>query len=391
MSNSSLSRRSVLGLATAGAAGLMTSGWGGGFSSVVAQENQPRLIVRTEDPVNLEFPYASLNSFITPNDLYYVRSHFPNPEINADAYRLEIDGLVERTLSLSMAELRRLPSRRVTFTMECAGNSRALLNPPGSGVAWQMGAVSTAEWTGVPLSAVLARAGVRANATEVVCIGLDRGRITSQPGPAEQDVHFVRSLPLSTARQDDVLLAYQMNGQDLTPNHGFPLRMVVPGWYGMASVKWLGRLRLTNQPFTGFYQSSRYIRFERVNGSYAAVPITTMPVKSLIATPTANSRVRRNQRVQITGAAWSGEGNIRGVEVSTDGGRTWHAAQLQGEARPNCWRFWAYNWQMPAQAGAVSIMSKATDTAGNTQPRDHDRNRGAYMINHTIPVPITIV
>ena len=380
------SRRSFLHLASASTLPLF---WNPatGFAN---PPERPQLIVRQQMPQNMEFPFQSLNSFITPNELFYVRNHFPIPQLTANNYRLRVEGLVENQLNLTFDDIRRMPSRTVTFTMECAGNSRALLTPPARGVPWQYGAVSTAEWTGVPLSAVLQRAGVRDNATEVICEGADEGRLTSQPGPAGQPIHFTRGLPMAQTRRNDVLLAYRMNGQDLPAAHGFPLRLVVPGWYGMASVKWLSRLVLTNRPFTGYYQSLAYIRFHRVQGSYVITPITVMPVKSLIAQPITNARLQANANVRIHGAAWCGDSAIRRVNVSTDGGQTWQQARLLGEARDHCWRLWEYNWRTPARPGRVTLMSRATNARGDSQPMMPDGNRGAYMINHVIPVPVQV-
>jgi DMSO/TMAO reductase YedYZ molybdopterin-dependent catalytic subunit len=356
---------------------------------VFAGQNAPQLIVRQDNPVNLEFPFTSLNSFITPNNLFYVRNHFPAPELTAADYRLRVEGLVERTLNLTLDEIRRMPAQTVTFTMECAGNTRALLNPPGAGVPWQLGAVSTAEWTGVPLADVLARAGVRNTAVEVQCEGADQGRITTAPGPAGQPISFARGLPLTVA-QNGVLLAYRMNGAELPANHGFPLRLVVPGWYGMASVKWLTRLALIDRPFTGYFQAFHYIRYEPVQGQYQSVGLTTMPVKALIAQPAADGRVERNSDVRVHGAAWVGNSDLRQVEVSTDGGQNWRAARLLGQPQRNCWRLWEHTWRTPGQPGRVMLMARATDIQGNTQPERHDPNRGAYMVNHVIPVPVEV-
>jgi DMSO/TMAO reductase YedYZ molybdopterin-dependent catalytic subunit len=363
-------------------AGVTARGW-------AEEAAQPQLLVRQQNPVNLEFPFGSLQDFITPNELFYVRNHFPEPEMNVQTWRLRVEGQVDRPLQLSLQELRGLPSRRVTFTLECAGNSRALLDPPGQGVPWQQGAVSTAEWTGVPLAAVLERAGVRDGAVAVICEGADRGTVSGSHAPTGA-FHFSRGLPLAAARQADVLLAYRINGRDLPPHHGFPLRLVVPGWYGMASVKWLQRLVLAERPFSGYFQSIAYTTFASVNGLPQLTPITRMLVKSLIAQPVAGAHLERNRRYRITGAAWSGAAEIRRVDVSTDGGRTWQAAQLQERSQASTWRLWEYPWQTPAQAGPVTLMARATDSLGHTQPLERDTNRGAYVINHVLPVRVEV-
>lgn len=387
-SSPSLNRRAFLVHSTAQTAALAL-GAGAALHGWAAESTRPQLLSRQQNPVNLESPFGSLQDFITPNELFYVRNHFPEPTVNAQTWRLRVEGQVERPLQLSLQELRELPARRVTCTLECAGNTRAVLDPPVPGVQWQLGAVSTAEWTGVPLAAVLERAGVRDGAVEVICEGADRGTVSGHPAPTTA-FHFSRGLPLTTAWQTDVLLAYRMNGRDLPQHHGFPLRLVVPGWYGMASVKWLQRLVLTECPFSGYFQSIAYTTFASIHGLPQSAPITRMLVKSLIAQPVADTRLERNRRYRITGAAWSGAAEIRRVDISTDGGRTWQAAQLQERSLPSTWRLWEYNWQTPAQAGPVTLMARATDSLGHTQPLERDTNRGAYVINHVVPVRVAV-
>jgi DMSO/TMAO reductase YedYZ molybdopterin-dependent catalytic subunit len=353
-----------------------------------AAQPQPALIARSTDPDNLEFPFASLNSFITPNNLFYVRNHFARPQINVNDWRLRVGGEVQNELTLSLENLQALPSRTVTATLECAGNSRALVQPPLRGVGWQLGAVSNAEWTGVPLGAVLDRAGVRAGAIEVVLQGADRGTVTAEPelGP----IHFARSLPLAKARQQDVLLAYRMNGADLPPNHGFPLRLVVPDWYGMASVKWLERITLTDRRFAGFFQTLDYTIFQRRDGEPDLVPITEMQVKAGIAQPAAGQVLAANTDVRIHGAAWTGESQITRVEVSTGPRRRWQEARLLGQPVAHAWRLWEFSWRTPAQPGRVALRARAVDARGRVQPLVRDPDRRNYMVNHVLPVEVEV-
>jgi DMSO/TMAO reductase YedYZ molybdopterin-dependent catalytic subunit len=189
------------------------------------------LITREREPVNLEFPFASLNGVTTPNSQFFVRTHFPIPAISRDGWQLKCTGHVERELALSYADIKKLPSKTITATIECAGNSRVFLVPKAKGVLWELGAVSTAEWTGVPLATVLDRAGVKDGAVEVILQGADKGQLMEEP-KTPGVIHFARSLPLEKARQAEVLLAYQMNGKNLSIEHGSPLRAIVPGWYG---------------------------------------------------------------------------------------------------------------------------------------------------------------
>jgi DMSO/TMAO reductase YedYZ molybdopterin-dependent catalytic subunit len=349
------------------------------------------LIPRQRNPDNLEFPFATLDAFITPNEKFYVRDHFAQPKLEIDSWRLKVEGAVERELTLTYDELRKLSSATVAAVLECAGNGRALLVPKVKGVPWQLGAVGNARWTGVPLAAVLRRAGLRDSAVEVVLEGADSGEINADSKPTGA-VAFARSLPLAKARSPEVLLAYQMNGADLPAAHGFPLRAVVPGWYGVASIKWLQRLIVTDRPFNGYFQSFDYSYFQVENGLPKVIPITKLQVKAEIARPAAGEEINPNGEYRIHGAAWSGESEIVKVEVSTDGGMRWSEARLKDgqSSSPYIWRLWEYQWRTPEKAGPARIMARATDSSGRTQPLERDLNRRNYMVSHVLPVDVTI-
>jgi DMSO/TMAO reductase YedYZ molybdopterin-dependent catalytic subunit len=350
----------------------------------------PGLITREREPLNLETPFAALAGPITPTAQFFVRSHFALPTIDMATWRLRIEGAVNKQLEFTYDELRKLPSRTVTATIECAGNSRGFLVPRARGVLWELGAVSTAEWTGVPLNDLLEKAGVAAGAVEVILTGADRGEVAGDiptPGP----LHFERSLPLEKVRRPEVLLAYKMNGADLPPEHGFPLRAVVSGWYGMASVKWLTRMTVTTTPHQGFWQTIDYSYWKREGERPYLVPLTEMQVKSQIARPMAFESVPAGKEYRIYGAAWAGEADVARVEVSTDGGKTWQAATLLGKSQPFTWRLWEMTWNTPTDPGRVRLMARATDSRGRTQPATHDRDRRAYLIHHTLPVDVTVV
>lgn len=349
----------------------------------------PGMIVRQRDPDNLEFPLPALDGFVTANERFFVRSHFATPTIDARDWRLTVDGLVSRPLSLSYAELLQMPSRSLYATLECAGNSRVYLVPKVRGVSWGLGAVSNAEWTGVPLSLVLERAGVAASAVDVVFEGADAGEVKEEPVPSGK-IHFARGLPLAMAMSPDVLLAYKMNGEDLPRSHGFPLRLIVPGWYGMASVKWLNRISLIDRPFAGYFQSVDYAYWERLNGVPVRVPIGPMQVKSEIARPATNEVVAVGSRYKVVGVAWTGGADVSAVSVSTDGGASWSPARLKGEPVRHVWSLWEYDWQVPAKPGLHVLMSRAVDSSGRQQPDRHDFDRGNYMINFTLPVPVLV-
>lgn len=345
------------------------------------------LVVRQASPPNLETPFHTLDGRITTGAGHYVRSHFPAPELSPETWRLRLGGLVNAPLDLSLEELKAMPSHTLAATMECAGNGRVYLSPRMPGVQWDLGAVGTAEWTGVRLSDVLGRAGVQAGALEVVLEGADCGTLTD-PGRTPGDIHYARSLPLAKAL-DDVLLAYAMNGQPLTRDHGFPLRAVVPGWYGMAAVKWLTTLHVTDTPYQGFFQTVDYSCWQRLDGlSPQMRPITAMLVKAQIARPAPHSPVAAGQSCEVVGAAWTGEGDVTRVEVSGDGGRSWGDAELLDAPQAGVWRRWRFWWPAPAQTGPVTLMARATDSAGRTQDAGHDAGRGGYMIN--FPLPVTV-
>ncbi|MEP2775927.1 MAG: sulfite oxidase [Luteolibacter sp.] len=346
------------------------------------------MIVREKEPVNLEMPFGSLDSFITPADQFYVRCHHPIPEIDAETWRLEIEGDVENPFSLGYADLEAMERRTITTTMECAGNGRTFLEPQRAGAQWEGGAVGTAEWTGVPLADLLTRAGVRASAREVILIGADLGEIKEPPRP-EGEIHYSRSLPLKKAT-DDVLLAMAMNGQRIAPSHGFPLRAVVPGWYGMAAVKWLTRIVVSSEPYQGYYQTIDYSYWERGSTAPTLIPITEMRVKAQIARPGYAEAVPAGQPYRVHGAAWTGGAEITRVEVSTDGGKQWNDATLLGEAVRDAWRLWEYEWAVPDQTGETVLMARATDSLGRTQPPQHHDDRSSYLIHHWLPVKVLI-
>jgi DMSO/TMAO reductase YedYZ molybdopterin-dependent catalytic subunit len=348
------------------------------------------LIVREREPENLEFPFSALNSALTPNEQFFVRSHFSVPKPEPTTWSLKIEGLVERPFELTYEELTRMPARTVTMAMECAGNSRIFLSPKVGGLQWELGAVGNAEWTGVPLTEVLQRAGVKPGAVEAVLEGADSGEIKKEPvSPGK--INYARSLPMAKALSSEVILAYQMNGEDLAPAHGFPLRAIVPGWYGMASVKWLNRILVIDRVFRGYFQTTDYTYWERRDGlPIQLLPVGEVEVKAEIARPALYEAVAGNSVYRMHGAAWTGESEITKVEVSTDGAKTWAPAQLLGASIKYGWRLWEYHWRTPAQPGRYTVMARATDARGRTQPMDRDAHRGTYMVTQIQPIEVEV-
>ena len=347
------------------------------------------LIVREREPLNLEMPFSTLNGFATPNDSFYVRCHFPVPEIAVSKWSLEVGGEVEAPFSVSYEELLAMESRTVTATLECAGNNRDFLEPKVKGIQWGLGAVGNASWTGVALSALLERAKVKPAAIEVILEGADEGEIANPPRPPGR-IRFARSLPLEKALTD-VLLAHTMNGTKLTASHGFPLRAIVPGWYAMASVKWLRRIIVTDTPFAGYYQSIDYSYWKRTAGLPSLIAIAEQQIKAEIARPENGETVPTGKTVRVHGAAWSCDADITKVEVSVDSGTTWQEARLLDSSVRNAWRLWEYDWRTPTSPGKQTLHARATDSRGCVQPFERDPDRGTYMINHVLPIEVEVI
>jgi len=187
-----------------------------------------------------------------------------------------------------------------------------------------------------------------------------------------------------------VLLAYRMNDVDLPPQHGFPVRAIVPGWYAVASIKWLQRIIITDRPFNGYYQTLDYAYWKRRGDIADLVPLSEVQIKAEIAQPSKGEIVSANSKVRVHGAAWTSDGEITKVELSTNAGSTWNEAKLLGESKPNAWRLWEYNWRTPSKAGKQKLIARATDSRGRTQPAERDPDRGTYMINHLLPVTVEV-
>jgi sulfane dehydrogenase subunit SoxC len=334
---------------------------------------------------NHALPLEMLREPITPTGLHYLLIHFDIPAVDVATWRLEIGGHVERRLELTIDDVRSRPARTLQVTLECAGNGRALLSPRSQSQPWLTEAVGTAEWTGTPLAPLLEEAGVRANALEVVFTGLDRG----VQGGVEQE--YERALPLTDARRDEVLLAYEMNGAPLLPQHGYPLRVIVPGWYGMTHVKWLRSVTVLGEQFRGWQQevSYRMRQAEEEQGE----PVRRILPRSLLVPPGIPEFADRSRIVEaglclLQGRAWSGLGPVVRVEVSSDGGASWRDAELDGEAPEFAWRGWTYEWV--AEPGEHELCCRATDAARNVQPDVAEWNLDGFCNNAVQRVPVTV-
>jgi DMSO/TMAO reductase YedYZ molybdopterin-dependent catalytic subunit len=341
-------------------------------------------IVRSAEPPNLETPFSSLDGFITPTNSFYVRTHFPVPSIDRDNWRLSVEGEVNHPFEIDYQELVSLASQSNPVTLECAGNNRIFLEPKVKGVQWELGAVGNAEWAGVLLATLLKRAEPKRGAVEVILEGADEGEIAENKAPAGK-IRFARSLPLAKALED-VLLAYRMNGEELLPEHGFPLRAIVPGWYAMASVKWLQRIIVTDRPFNGYYQTLDYAYWRRQGEHRELTPLGPMVLKAEIAQPANGSTVAAGSTFRVLGAAWGGK--VEAVEVSVDGGTSWRRATLLDPSGGTAWRRWELDWTVPSQPGKYRLMARAIDQSGGTQPTERDPDLGTYMIHHILPIEV---
>jgi DMSO/TMAO reductase YedYZ molybdopterin-dependent catalytic subunit len=338
----------------------------------------------TAAPENSETPLESLRSWVTPTRLFFVRNHFEVPCLDPATWRLTLAGCVRTPREWTWDELLELPEKTVFATVECAGNGRSFLQQHVHGVQWGAGAVGHAEWTGIPLHVLLEQAGVRPEAVEVLCEGADRGSEADHPEP----MAFERSLPLAKALAPDTLLVFRMNGEWLEPAHGFPLRLFVPGWYGVASVKWLRRIEVLAQPFHGYFQSKKYTVQRRTDMGVETVVVGPMAVKSEFVRPRAGD-VLGPGRHRLFGVAWAGEESVARVEISTDGGRSWAEADLTGPKAPYSWSLWEYRWEV-AEAGEYTLLAKATSTSGRVQPLSHESLNGGYLIHHARPLSVRI-
>lgn len=349
----------------------------------MAQANS-RLDVLSQEPYNAETVLAEHTGVVTPTSAFYKRNHFPIPDLNPATWTLTVDGEVEHTQVLSYDEILSLPRRTLSATLECAGNARIAFDPVAQGEPWKYGAVSTAEWTGTPLAGVLGAAGLRDEVWEIVFQGADRGAVADRDG----SIAYERSLPLERALHPDTLLVYAMNGERLTREHGAPMRLVVPGWYGMASVKWLEHIRASGELFRGFFQWDRYMMVDPADESRRE-PLGTMRVRSIFTEPVDGSRLPRG-RHHLRGLAWSGSAAVERVDVSTDAGESWLPAYFTSRAQPYAWRHWEFSWE-PDTTGPYTLQSRATDVHGDTQPVQANWNRLGYANNAIVSVDVTVV
>jgi DMSO/TMAO reductase YedYZ molybdopterin-dependent catalytic subunit len=332
---------------------------------------------------NRGMPLEALRYDITPTGLHYLLVHFDIPAIDAEAWRLRIEGNVVRSLELDPNDLRALPRVTTLVTLECAGNGRARLQPRPVSQPWLNEAVGTALWTGTPLAALLQRAGIKPGTVEFVFTGADHGIEKGN----EHD--FARSLRVADALRPEVLLAYEMNGQPLEPQHGFPLRLLVPGWYGMTQIKWLTRIEAVTEPFSGYQQSVAY--YYRNGPDDPGTPVERIRPRALMLPPGFPDFLTRRRTVErgvcgIEGRAWAGAGPIVKVEFGVD--EVWSETELGEALGPFAWRRWSCAWQ--ATPGNHVLTCRATDAEGNAQPVEQSWNWQGMGNNQIQSVPVMV-
>jgi DMSO/TMAO reductase YedYZ molybdopterin-dependent catalytic subunit len=342
---------------------------------------QADLVVLATQPYVAETPLARQSEPLTPNTRFFIRNHFDVPTLDASTWTLTLGGSVRHPRTLTLAELRQLPRRTLGATVECAGNARSFLPPPTEGNQFGYGAVSAASWTGVSLCDVLGPDPFTASTREVLFVGADRG-FEKNVGT---EIAFERSLPLAVALHPDTLLAYEMNGEPLPAEHGFPVRLLVPGWYGVASVKWLVEIHGLEQPFEGYFQRQRYIL---PNDGAAPTPLGERRVRAVITQPVDGAIVSPG-RIEVRGLAWSGNQPVTSVEISLDGGQTWQETGLETASSPYVWQRWQTTWRVD-RPGTYVLKARATDARGRRQPETAEWNLLGYANNGIQSVSVEV-
>jgi DMSO/TMAO reductase YedYZ molybdopterin-dependent catalytic subunit len=370
-----LSRRDLFALA-AGAALAPRNGWAADSAG---------LKINSARPKDYEMTLEGFKDWITPVEHFYVRNHHYTPSIDVSQWKLKIDGVVNRPVSLTLDDIKSLPVSTQIAVVECAGNGRSFYEPHLPGMQWQYGGVANGSWTGVRLTDLLQKAGgAKDSAKNFLFSGEDE--------PLGKQPKFQRTVEIAKALHPDTILAYQLNGKPIPLEHGLPLRLIVPGWAGDSWVKWVKHIEVLDHDFDGFWMKTAYRHPPKhVEPGTAVppdqmVPVTDLPIKSVIATPSGNWA--RPGRVKISGAAWSNGSPVTGVEVSTDGGQTWRAAKLGRDKSKYAWRLWELDWK--ASEGEHALMARAKDEAGRVQPTVQEWNPSGYLWNVAAPRTVSV-
>jgi len=358
-------------------------------AALLKADDRPKrdMLVRSVRPEDLEMPLSGFADYLTPVEHFFVRTHVYVPAVDLSQWRLQVGGSVGTPLALTMDDLKKLPAAELISVLECAGNGRSFFQPPVPGMQWGQGAVGNARWRGVRLADVLKHAGLKPSAREILFDGADV--------PLGTMPDFQRSIPLAKALDPNTLLAYEMNSETLPVKHGFPLRVIAPGWAGDSWIKWLTSIRVLDQEHDGFWMKSAYRHPGRPVAPGAAIPadrmqpVTSLRVKSVIASPLDGVQFDPGRPATIRGVAWGSE-PVTSVEVSVDGGRSWKPASLNSSQRTRFgWRQWEFAWT-PPRAAYYSILARARDASGNTQPLDQEWNQSGYLWNVVPRVHVSV-
>jgi DMSO/TMAO reductase YedYZ molybdopterin-dependent catalytic subunit len=345
---------------------------------------KPYLVTRSLQPENQETPIQFIESDRIKKQLFYRRNHFSYPKFTYSNYFLPINGLVTTPILVSMQTILQLPTKTLEIVLECSGNKRSLFEPKVFGEQWEKGAISQGIWKGVPLRTLLELSGINKAAKEVVVEGYDFGERTD----LDKVVSYTRSLPIEKALHPDTIIAYEYNNQPISFKHGYPLRLIVPQWYGMASVKWIKQISVISSNYTGPFQSIDYQYYPNQNNENGAHPVTAMNVNSTIQKPLDMAKLNTGNHV-IKGISWTGKGYITKVEISTDNGDTWIDIKIGNSNSRYSWVSWAYEWTA-AEKGIYTIKAKATDSHGRTQPIKPYWNRKGYGYNAVDQIKVKV-
>jgi sulfite dehydrogenase len=349
---------------------------------LVTFPEKTELLLLTSSPPQLETPLKYFRELITPNEALFVRWHLSNipTSVDLDTWRLVVHGNVDKPISLAFNDLQKYEKVSYTAVIQCAGNGRSFFEPPLFGGQWLNGAMGNVTWGGVRLKDVLKSAGIKTGSMEVVFKGLDKAALPATPG-------FLKSLQLDKALEDDIMIAYEMNGQDLPMLNGFPVRLIVPGWYATYWVKSLSDIEVTDKPSESFWMKTAYRIpddpcgcVEPGTAPKKTIPINRMTTRSLLINPEDGSRLKAGQKIELMGVAFSGGYSIKEVLVSIDGGMNWSPARLGKDIGRYSWIQWFYPWQ-PAKPGTYQVMVRATNSIGESQPLDGLWNPSGYLLN----------
>lgn len=358
---------------------------------LIAFPEKKELILLTSRPPNLETPIHYFNELITPEDVLFVRWHtHPVPvSVDLNSWRLRVGGNTERELLLSMEDIKKLEKVVYTAVIQCSGNGRSFFEPRVPGGQWGNGAMGNCTWGGVRLRDILNMTGIKQGSIEVAFDGLDSVVMPSVPD-------FIKSLPIDKALEEDIILAYEINGKPLPMLNGFPLRLIVPGWYATYWVKSLTEIKVLDRTFEGFWMKPAYRIPDNPCGCVPpgtspkkTVPINRMTTRSLIIEPEEGTLIKTGRNTKISGIAFSGGYSIRDVLVSVDGGKTWRQAELGNDLGRYSWIHWSYMWR-PEKPGVYTIMVKATNSIGESQPFESLWNPSGYLWNKIELVKVTV-